>query len=126
MLREKTGLTPDEIRSAPARACVITLGAEGSRVWAEGNVYDIPAVSPNRADDPTGVGDAFRAGFIKGLSADMPWETTGRMGALAATYVIEQSGAQSHHYTLAEFVARYRQFFKDEGVLDVLLKADSR
>ena len=126
MLRERTGLTPDEIRSAPARACVITLGAEGSRVWAEGNVYDIPAVLPDWADDPTGVGDAFRAGFIKGLSTDLSWEVAGRMGALAATYVIEQPGAQSHHYTLAEFVARYRKFFEDEGALEVLLKADSR
>ncbi len=118
MLREKTDLTPEEIRAAPTRACVVTLGAEGSRVWAEGNVYDIPAVPPNRADDPTGVGDAFRAGFIKGLSAGLSWEVTGRMGALAATYVIEQPGAQSHYYTLAEFIARYRQFFGDEGALE--------
>lgn len=121
MLREKTSLTPEEIRSAPARACVVTRGAEGTRIWAEGSVYDIPIVPPERVLDPTGVGDGFRAGFIKGLSASLPWEITGRMGALAATYVIEQPGAQSHHYTLAEFVARYRQFFDDEGMLDALL-----
>ena len=124
MLRDKTGLTPEEIQAAPARACVVTRGAEGSRIWAGGEVYDIPVVLPERADDPTGVGDAYRAGFIKGLSAGLPWEITGRMGALAATYVIEQPGPQSHRYTLAEFVARYREHFDDEGTLDVLLEKE--
>ncbi|MDY6874980.1 MAG: carbohydrate kinase family protein [Chloroflexota bacterium] len=125
MLQEKTGLAPEEIHAVPARACVITLGAEGSRIWAERAVYNIPAVPPEHTDDPTGVGDAFRAGFIKGLSANLPWEITGRMGSLAATYVIEQPGPQSHHYTLAEFVARYREHFDDKGMLDMLLGAGS-
>jgi len=124
MLREKTGLRPEEIRAAPARACVVTLGAEGTRIWAEGTAHDVPIVPPERAGDPTGVGDAFRAGFIKGLSADLPWEVTGRMGALAATYALEQPGSQSHHYTLAEFVARFRRFFEDEGMLDALLVSE--
>jgi len=123
MLQEKTGLTPEEIRATPARACVVTLGVEGSRIWAGEAIYDIPAVPPEQTDDPTGVGDAFRAGFIRGLSANLPWEITGRMGSLAATYVIEQPGPQSHHYTLAEFVARFQEYFDDEGVLDVLLGA---
>ena len=123
MLQEKTGLTPEEIRATPARACVVTLGVEGSRIWAGEAIYDIPAVPPEQTDDPTGVGDAFRAGFIRGLSANLPWDVTGRMGALAATYVIEQPGPQSHHYTLAEFVARFQEYFDDEGVLDVLLGA---
>jgi len=124
MLREKTGLRPEESRAAPARACVVTLGAEGTRIWAEGTAHDVPIVPPERAGDPTGVGDAFRAGFIKGLSADLPWEVTGRMGALAATYALEQPGSQSHHYTLAEFVARFRRFFEDEGMLDALLVSE--
>ena len=123
MLQEKTGLTPEEIRATPARACVVTLGVEGSRIWAGEAIYDIPAVPPEQTDDPTGVGDAFRAGFIKGLSTNLPWDVTGRMGALAATYVIEQPGSQSHHYTLAEFVARFQEYFDAEGVLDVLLGA---
>ena len=126
MLQEKTGLTPEEIRATPARACVVTLGVEGSRIWAGEAIYDIPAVPPEQTDDPTGVGDAFRAGFIKGLSANLPWDVTGRTGALAATYVIEQPGSQSHHYTLAKFVARYREHFDDERALEVLLKAGSR
>jgi adenosine kinase len=121
MLREKTGLSAEAIQSAPVRACVVTLGAEGSRIWAEGEVYDIPVVPPERADDPTGVGDAFRAGLIKGLAMALPWQLAGQMGALAATYTLEQPGPQSHHYTLAEFVARFREHFDDEGALDTLL-----
>jgi len=124
MLREKTGLRPEEIRAAPGRACVVTLGAEGSRVWADEAVYDIPLVPPERVDDPTGVGDAFRAGLIKGLALGLSWDLAGRMGALAATYALEQPGPQSHHYTLAEFVARFRRFFEDEGMLDALLVSE--
>jgi adenosine kinase len=121
MLREKTGLSTEVIRSAPARACVVTLGAEGTRIWAEKAVCDVPAVPPEQASDPTGVGDAFRAGLIKGLALGLPWELAGRMGSLAATYTLEQPGPQSHHYILTEFVARFRQHFDDEGALDELL-----
>ena len=120
MLREKTGLSDGAIRSAPARACVVTLGAEGSRIWADDASYDVPPVSPRRSDDPTGVGDAYRAGLIKGLALGLPWDMAGRMGALAATYTLEQPGPQSHHYTPAEFVARFREHFDDEGVLSRL------
>jgi adenosine kinase len=127
MLQEKTGLSAEGIRSAPARACVVTLGTEGARIWVgEGedqdeNVYDIPAIVPKEINDPTGVGDAFRAGLIRGLDLELPWDLAGRMGALAATCTLEQPGPQSHHYTPPEFVARFREHFDDEGALDVLL-----
>ena len=121
MLREKTGLSAEAVRSAPARACVVTLGAEGSRIWAQGAVHDVPAVPPLRLSEPTGVGDAYRAGLIKGLALDLSWDLAGRMGALAAAYTLEQPGPQSHQYTLAEFVARFRDHFEDQGALDVLL-----
>jgi adenosine kinase len=121
MLREKTGLSEEAIHAAPARACVVTLGAGGARIWAGDDVYDIPIVPPERVDDPTGVGDAFRAGLIKGLALDLPWGLVGRMGALAATYTLEQPGSQSHHYTLPQFVARFREHFDDQGALDQIL-----
>ena len=121
MLREKTGLDAEAIRASPARACIVTLGAEGAHVWEGDSLHAIPPVPPQRADDPTGVGDAFRAGLIKGLALGLSWDLAGRMGALAATYALEEPGPQSHHYTLAEFVARYRQFFDDKGTLDELL-----
>jgi len=121
LLREKTGLSAEEIRCIPSRACVVTLGAEGARIWAKEAVYDIPAVPPQRTEDPTGIGDAFRAGLIKGLALGLSWSLAGRMGALAATYALERIGPQSHHYTLADFVARFREHFDDDGALDVLL-----
>jgi adenosine kinase len=121
MLREKTGLSAEAIRFAPASACVVTLGSEGAHVWERETLHAIPSVPPRRADDPTGVGDAFRAGLVKGLALGLSWDLAGRMGALAATYALEEPGPQSHYYTLAEFVARYRQFFDDKGTLDELL-----
>lgn len=122
LLREKTGLSAEAIQHTPARACVVTLGAEGSRIWAKGGIYDIPAVPPQRAEDPTGIGDAFRAGLIKGLALGLSWGLAGRMGALAATYALEQTGPQSHRYTLADFVTRFREHFDDDQALDVLLR----
>jgi len=120
MLREKTGLSAEAIRSAPARACVVTLGAEGAHIWEKGTRCIIPSAPPRRTDDPTGVGDAFRAGLVKGLALGLSWELAGRIGALAATYTLEQPDPQSHRYTLTEFVARFRQSFDDEGMLDEL------
>jgi len=121
LLREKTGLSAQAIRHTPSRACVVTMGAEGARIWTGGNVYDIPAVPPQRTEDPTGIGDAFRAGLIKGLALGLSWDLAGRIGALAATYVLEQTGPLNHHYPLADFVTRFRQHFDDDGALDVLL-----
>lgn len=121
MLREKTGLSVEAIQSIPRQACVVTLGAEGTRIWAAGESYDIPVVPPGRMDEPTGVGDAFRAGLIKGMALGLPWDLAGRMGALAATYTLEYFGPQSHYYTRVEFVARFREHFNDEGTLDAML-----
>ncbi|HHS97709.1 MAG TPA: carbohydrate kinase family protein [Chloroflexi bacterium] len=121
LLQRRTGMSADELRAAPARACVVTRGAEGSVIWADGTDYEIPAVRPERADDPTGVGDAYRAGLIKGLAMGLPWDLTGRLGSLAATYALEQPGPQSHQYTLAEFVARFRKVFGEEGALAALV-----
>ena len=118
MLQEKTGLSDEAIRATPTRACVVTLGMEGTRIWAGGDVVEVPIVPPERVDDPTGVGDAFRAGLIKGLAMDLPWDLAGKMGALAATYSLEQPGPQSQRYTVAEFVTRFRQHFDDDGALD--------
>lgn len=121
LLQEKSGLSAQAIQRAPARACVVTLGVEGSLIWARGKTYNIPAVPAKQDHDPTGVGDAFRAGLIKGLDLGLSWELSGRMGALAATYALEQAGPQNHSYTLADFVTRFRECFDDDGALDVLL-----
>jgi adenosine kinase len=73
--------------------------------------------------DPTGVGDAFRGGFLRGRRLGYDWQTAGQMGALAATYCLEERGTQNHTYSLKEFVARYRENFDDQGRLDSLIKS---
>jgi adenosine kinase len=121
MLREKTGLDAQAIRNAPRRACIVTLGEEGAHIWTQGELHAIPPVPPEHLDDPTGVGDAFRAGLLKGLALGLPWDLVGRLGATAATFVLEKPGPQSHLYTLDQFVARFRAHFDDQGALDPLI-----
>jgi adenosine kinase len=111
MLREKTGLTVAQIQEAPSQACVVTRGGEGSRIWSRNIVYDIPAVTPRCLNDPTGVGDAYRAGLVKGLALGLPWDLAGRIGSVAAAYALEEPGPQTHRYSLADFLARFEACF---------------
>lgn len=120
LIQDRTGLSEDEILQK-AGGLLVTKGAAGSRLIMDGQEYHIPIVPPHRVVEPTGAGDAFRAGLMRGIELKLPWEIAGRMGALAATYVLEQLGTQNHYYTPAEFVARYRENFDDEGALDALL-----
>ncbi len=121
LLRKHTGLEEDALLKN-MRFMVVTLGAEGAYIFADGKRFHTPVVPPQQIADPTGVGDAFRGGFLRGLRLELGWETCGQMGALAATYCLEQRGTQSHHYTIPEFVARFREHFDDRGELDRLLK----
>ena len=100
---------------------VITRGGEGSTVYADGRRVDVPVVPTDHILDPTGVGDAFRGGLLRGIMAGWPWELCAQVGALAATYCLEQTGPQNHKFTRAEFVERFRQHFNDGGRLDELL-----
>jgi adenosine kinase len=123
LIQDRTGLSEDEILQKVG-GLLVTKGAEGSRLVMDGQEYNIPAVRPYRVVEPTGAGDAFRAGLMRGMQLNLPWEIAGRMGALAATYVLEQLGTQSHNYTPVEFVARYRANFDDEGALDILVSGE--
>lgn len=109
----------------PQAFLVITQGKAGARVCSQEANWEIPVVPPAQITDPTGVGDAFRGGFLTGLSCGLDLQTCGQMGALAATYCLEQRGPQGHCYTPAEFVARFRQHFSDEGKLDILLTSQA-
>jgi adenosine kinase len=120
MISEKTGWSEKDVTSH-VEALIITLGEQGSAVHADGRSIDIPVVPPAQIVDPTGVGDAYRAGFVKGLALGASWETAGQMGAVAAAYVLEKRGTQNHSYTRAGFVARYRQHFEDQGLLEMML-----
>jgi adenosine kinase len=108
---QKTGLREDDVL-AQAKALIITRGASGCSVYtsAAGRA-DVPAVTPRRIVDPTGVGDAFRGGLMKGLALGLPYDVSARLGSVAAAYVLEHLGAQSHAYTWDEFRRRYEEHF---------------
>jgi adenosine kinase len=120
LIADKTGLTETD-PALKDKIVVVTRGEKGATIYADGQRYDIPVAPPKRMADPTGVGDAFRGGLLRGMAAGFGWDVAGRMGTLAATYCLEQTGPQNHAYTRAEFVQRYREHFDDDGVLDQLL-----
>ena len=93
---------------------IVTCGERGSTVHTAEDAWEIPIVPPRRIADPTGVGDAYRAGFITGMCQGLPWDVVGRMGSLAAAYVLEEHGTQRHHYSLDGFRERYRETFGGE------------
>jgi adenosine kinase len=119
MIRNRTGLSQDEIE-ASVDVSVITLGERGSLIRTPGKEYEIPSVAPKRLVDPTGVGDAYRAGLIAGMCHNLSWDVAGRIGSLAATYVLEEHGTQRHHYALANFFRRYAENFGDSQQIEVL------
>ena len=99
---------------AHARALVVTRGERGSSIVLPSGAIDIPAVPPRQIVDPTGVGDAFRGGCMKGLAAGAGLEVCGRLGSVAAAYALEHLGGSSHAYTLEEFLERYAETFGKE------------
>ena len=121
LLQKHIGMNSSDIEKT-VKLLVVTLGEKGAMIKSEGKTYNIPIVPADKIADPTGVGDAFRGGFLRGYHLGFDLQTCGQMGALAATYVLEQKGTQNHHYTISEFVNRYREHFDDHGVLDTLGK----
>ena len=110
LIRQKTGLTEADV-VAGAEALIVTKGEKGSTILTSGGDTHVPAVTPVREADPTGVGDAYRGGLLKGMRLGLDWEAAGRIGSVAATYALEHLGGLSHAYTLDEFRARYAEHF---------------
>jgi adenosine kinase len=110
LIRQKTGLDEHAVVDH-AGALVITRGEHGCTINDRGRQVAVPAVPPYRLVDPTGVGDAFRGGLLKGLAVGADLETCGRLGSVAATYALEHLGGQSHAYTWDEFRERYEARF---------------
>jgi adenosine kinase len=110
LLRQKTGMEREDILNEAA-ILVITRGENGCSVITKDEEIDVPAVPPDRIADPTGVGDAFRGGFMKGLAVEAPLDVCAKIGTVAATYALEHLGGTSHAYTWAEFAARYEKHF---------------
>jgi adenosine kinase len=113
LMLDRTGMTLEDM-AAQLKALIVTKGGQGSVIFADGKRIAIPAGSPTALADPTGCGDAFRAGLIYGLQQGMDWETTGRVASLIGTIKIERPGTQNHHFTMADFEARFKQEFERE------------
>jgi adenosine kinase len=124
LIQKMTGMNADEMINHMGGGLdgfiVVTRGEQDTWIFTREARLDIPVVKPERIIDPTGVGDAFRGGFLTGYVHKLDLKTCGRMGALAATYCLEQRGPQGHSYKPAEFVTRYRQLHEDWDRLDNL------
>ncbi len=110
MLKNKTGWSDKQVAGATC-VLVVTRAEKGSTIHTQGKTLNIPSVPAQRQADPTGVGDAYRAGIIKGYIHNAGWETAGRLGSLAATYALEEYGTQNHRYTWQEFAERFSDVF---------------
>jgi adenosine kinase len=122
LIQERTGLDKNGILDL-VDILLVTSGADGSELIADGQVWHIPAVPPSNIVEPTGAGDAFRGGLLRAIDLGLPWPIAGRMGALASTHVLENIGTQNHYFKSEDFVNRYREHFDDEGALDILLSS---
>lgn len=120
VIQEKTGWDLARIR-AEVDTLIVTEGEKGSVIYRAENgsasETRIPIAPPSFVAEPTGAGDAYRGGFFAALSAGLPLEVCGRVGALCSTYVLEQIGTSNHRFTLAEFVERYENAFGPEPAL---------
>jgi adenosine kinase len=110
MFRQKTGLDVSGILGLTPQL-LTTRGEQGSRLETAAGVEEVPAVPAARVLDPTGAGDAYRAGLLKGLARGLDWLAAARLGAVLASFSVEQQGTQEHRVDLAEFWARYTENF---------------
>ncbi len=110
LLQERTGYSVSDI-TAQVDALVITRGAEGSVIHTRGQTLNVPCAQPKAVVDPTGCGDAYRAGLIHGLLRGLDWPTTGRTASLMGAIKIESRGPQNHSFTREEFDRRFRDNF---------------
>jgi adenosine kinase len=110
MLEERTGLGLEAIAKR-VQALIVTKGSQGSVIYANATETRIPVATAEAVADPTGCGDAYRAGLLYGLQNRLDWETTGRVASLMGALKIAHAGTQSHRFTFDEFRARFRDAF---------------
>jgi len=110
MLEERTGKNLADL-AKEVKALVVTLGAQGSRIHVDGRRIEIPSARPEGVVDPTGCGDAFRAGLLYGIANGLDWELTGRLASLLGAIKIARRGGQNHHFTREEIAQRFKESF---------------
>ena len=113
LLCERTGLALTDL-ARRVKALVVTLGAAGSHIYADGTRVEIPAVPPRETVDPTGCGDAYRAGLLYGIARGWPWLRSGRLASLMGSLKIAHRGGQNHLLTREEIAARYTETFTEQ------------
>jgi adenosine kinase len=110
LLSERTGLGVEALAQR-VQALVVTMGAEGSVIHAGGNIYSIPAVKPSGMVDPTGCGDAYRAGLLYGIAHGWDWQRTGQLASLLGSLKIASRGGQNHEVSRERIAALYSDAF---------------
>lgn len=118
LIGKRLGLTKSNLKKN-THILVTTYGSKGARIFSSGKTYIIPPAKPKDESDPTGAGDAFRAGFLAGLIRGYPLEICGKMGALVSVYTVERYGTQTHFFTRREFENRYRKNYHDKFRFDL-------
>ncbi len=110
VLQDRTGISLETLANK-AKALIITLGAQGSIIYADGRKYEIPSVTPQAIVDPTGCGDAYRAGLLYGIVNNLDWQAAGQLGSLMGSLKIAQRGGQNHRFSRDEIDQYYFESF---------------
>ncbi|MCH9697509.1 MAG: carbohydrate kinase family protein, partial [Gammaproteobacteria bacterium] len=110
LMEEKTGLAPQQL-TQHVDAAIITRGSEGSNIYTSQGIVEIPPVKAKQVVDPTGCGDAYRAGLLYGMQNHLDWETTGRIASLIGAIKVASAGTQNHTFTMEEFRKSYKEQF---------------
>ena len=122
LLQQKTGLTQRDLTQR-VKALIVTRGHKGSSIYTPDGQYEIPCAKTSTVVDPTGCGDAYRAGLLHGLLHDLDWETTGRIAAVMGALKIESRGTQNHRATAQEIERRLAESFGDAAAAKSALTA---
>ena len=110
MMKEKTGLSEKEI-TKEVKALIVTCGGDGSKIYTKEKLIEVPSVKPESISDPTGCGDAYRAGLLYGLVNDIDLEITGKIASLMGSIKISCHGTQNHSFIIEEFKSRFESEF---------------
>ena len=117
LMQDKTGLTLEQL-AHHVKALIVTLGANGSTIYADGQRFDIPCVKAQEIVDPTGCGDAYRAGLLYGISRSWDWPACGRLAAVMGSIKIGSRGGQNHKPTKADIERIYTQVLVNETLAE--------